>query len=527
MDYNLYKDLIEKSPFAYNYYRIIKNEDDSIKGFECIYVNKFFETKFGTKKEEIVGKFFDKFYFAIADIKFGIEELTFFVQDSGSSFQLYKYSENFGKWFKIDLYKCDVNFISFVIFEIENNNFLYFSGEEKYKRVLDNIHEGVAVIKGDRFVYVNNMLEEITGYTESELMQMKIDNLVNIMDMSVSVDDYINEEYDTHIKPYQFRLVDRNNNVKWLEISTTDIEWEKENCVLSIINDVTKRREVEEALDKSRKRKELLIKSMNNLIFILDFDYRILEVYTSKKEMLYIEPSKFLGKKVNEIEFPKKAMELILSGLEKTEKYDEVNRIEYSIQWKEKTLWFDASFTLLKEDRFDDKKEYLCVIREITDMKESELEIRSERDLFSEGPIMTIVWDYKKNWAVKKISKNIEKLLGYHTDQFLKYEFSYMDIVFPEDREKIVSSVEYCIKNRIDSLERSYRLRNSNGKYSWFYDFTRIIRDSDGSILEIRGYLFDQSHIKEVEGQLEKKRERLKNIIKGTNAGSWEWDFAS
>jgi diguanylate cyclase (GGDEF)-like protein/PAS domain S-box-containing protein len=182
---------------------------------------------------------------------------------------------------------------------------------------------------------------------------------------------------------------------------------------------------------------------------------------------------------------------------------------------------------LLKEDRFDDKKEYLCVIREITDMKESELEIRSERDLFSEGPIMTIVWDYKKNWAVKKISKNIEKLLGYHTDQFLKYEFSYMDIVFPEDREKIVSSVEYCIKNRIDSLERSYRLKNSNGKYSWFYDFTRIIRDSDGSILEIRGYLFDQSHIKEVEGQLEKKRERLKNIIKGTNAGSWEWDFAS
>lgn len=531
MDCYLYKDLIDKSPFAYNYYKIIKNEDDSIKGFECKYINSFFEKRFGIKRDEMIGRVFNEFYFAEADIKFERDELSFFDENAYSPFQIYKYSESFGRWFKIDFYKCNDDFIALAIFEIKNN--MPFpvlnkeEPEEKYKRLLDKTHEGIAVIKDDRFVYVNKMMEEITGYSKEELVDMEIDNLVSVLDMDVSVDDYAKIDCDIYIKPYQFRLVDKNNNVKWLEISTMDIEWNNGNCVLSIMNDVTKRREIEESLKKSKKRKELLIKSMNNLIFILDSEYKFLEVYTSQKEMLFIEPSKFLGKRFDEIGFPEKSMQVILKGLEQTEEYEEITRIEYSIQGKERLAWFDASITLLKSENLKNKKEYMCVIREITDMKESEIEIRSERDLFSEGPVITIVWDYKNNWKVKKISKNMEKILGYKTDIFLEDDFSYMNIVFPGDRHNIISQVEYCIENEVDSLERSYRLRNSGGKYYWFYDFTRIIKDSDGVISEVRGYLFDQSHIKEIEDQLQNERERLKNIIKGTNAGSWEWDFVS
>ena len=531
MDYYLYKDLIDKSPFAYNYYKIIKNEDNSIKGFECQYINKFFEKRFGIKKDEMVGRFFNEFHFAQADIRFNVEELPFFSKNACVTFQTYKYSEKFGRWFKMDFYKCNNDFIALVIFELKNNVPFPIINEErpkeKYKDLLDKIHEGVAVIKEDRFIYVNKMMEEITGYTKEELLNMDINKFIDTIDVDLSVNDYIKSDYDIHIKPYQFKFVDKNNNIKWLEISTADIEWDNESCVLSIINDVTKRKEIEESLKKSKKRKELLIKSMNNLIFILDSEYRFLEVYTSQKDMLFIEPSKFLGKRFDEIGFPEKAMQVIMQGLEQTKKYEEITRIEYSIPGRERISWYDASITLLKSEGLNDKKEYMCVIREITDMKESEIEIRSERDLFSEGPVMTVVWDYKNNWTIKKISKNMEKILGYKTEMFLDEGFSYMDIVFPEDRKNIISQVQYCIENQIDSLERSYRLKTSKKKYYWFYDFTRIIRDSDGMISEVRGYLFDQSHIKEIEDQLQNERERLKNIIKGTNAGSWEWDFVS
>ena len=68
------------------------------------------------------------------------------------------------------------------------------------------------------------------------------------------------------------------------------------------------------------------------------------------------------------------------------------------------------------------------------------------------------------------------------------------------------------------------RIRNKQGDYAWFYDFTQLIKDQTGQVLTIRGYLFDQSQLKELEFKLAEERQRLFNILWGTNVGTWEWN---
>jgi PAS domain S-box-containing protein len=48
--------------------------------------------------------------------------------------------------------------------------------------------------------------------------------------------------------------------------------------------------------------------------------------------------------------------------------------------------------------------------------------------------------------------------------------------------------------------------------------------DENNNIKEIRGYLYDQTHQKEMEFKLIEERKRLDEIIKGTHIGTWEWN---
>ncbi|WP_151947842.1 PAS domain S-box protein [Aliarcobacter butzleri] len=84
--------------------------------------------------------------------------------------------------------------------------------------------------------------------------------------------------------------------------------------------------------------------------------------------------------------------------------------------------------------------------------------------------------------------------------------------------------VQDFIDNDINNYEQSYRIKMKDGTYKYFYDYTNLIRDENNSVTRIVGYMFDQSNLKEKEDSLIVERNRLANIITGTNAGTWEWN---
>ena len=166
--------------------------------------------------------------------------------------------------------------------------------------------------------------------------------------------------------------------------------------------------------------------------------------------------------------------------------------------------------------RYDNDKRvngFIAIETDITLQKQHDKTLKEERDLFSSGPVFIITWDASDAWPIKYVSANILDILGYTPEEMCAPSFLYADLIHPKDQERIFGEVAHNIEHHIDTYEQSYRLRLKSGEYRWFYDFTRLIRNDQGQVETIRGYMFDQTEIKNIERELKEQSNHTKAII--------------
>ncbi len=151
----------------------------------------------------------------------------------------------------------------------------------------------------------------------------------------------------------------------------------------------------------------------------------------------------------------------------------------------------------------------LQIAMDITKLKQAEEALVLERDLFRAGPVFTIAWDPSENWPVTFVSGNVYDLLGYTPEEMTNADFRYAGLIHPDDLQRVADEVSGYMSSRVEYFEQSYRLRHRGGQYRWFYDFTHLIRDAQGSVTAIRGYMLDQTNLKEAELALQEMNEEL------------------
>ncbi|MEC9486113.1 MAG: PAS domain S-box protein [Prosthecochloris sp.] len=138
--------------------------------------------------------------------------------------------------------------------------------------------------------------------------------------------------------------------------------------------------------------------------------------------------------------------------------------------------------------------------QDITDRKTAEQQLERERKLFFRGPVSVFRWANAPEWPVEYVSPNIRELLGYPPEQLQNGSIRYTDIIHPDDRDFIVSEVEYYSRSTdITSFEQEYRLLKADGSPLWVYDHTVIHRDEEGAVTHYEGYIIDYSSKKESE----------------------------
>ncbi|MDQ7783495.1 MAG: PAS domain S-box protein [Desulfomonilaceae bacterium] len=134
--------------------------------------------------------------------------------------------------------------------------------EERYRSVVRNAAEAIVVIQDLVCKFVNPKAIKLSGYSEDELVGMPLLNLVHPDDRPLAVARYQQMLADgAEPGPVSYRFVDKNGNVRWLEINTVIITWEGRNAGLSLASDVTDRRRVERTLRESEERYRQLVEN--------------------------------------------------------------------------------------------------------------------------------------------------------------------------------------------------------------------------------------------------------------------------
>ena len=160
------------------------------------------------------------------------------------------------------------------------------------------------------------------------------------------------------------------------------------------------------------------------------------------------------------------------------------------------------------------KKFLHSIIHDITEKRQIEKALQSERELFIGGPVTVFKWKATPEAPTEYVSPNVIATLGFSPEEFLSNSVNFKQLIHPDDRQRISNEVRNKIDSGIFIYEQQYRIKNKSGSYRWYFDFTRVITDDEGKIISFHGYLFDNTAQKEADEALVRSEQELRKTNK-------------
>jgi PAS domain S-box-containing protein len=134
--------------------------------------------------------------------------------------------------------------------------------EEKYRHVVENASEAILIAQDGRIRYANPQTSLLSGYAPEELNAKPFLDFVYGEDKQLVAENYMKRlRGEEAAASYDFRIIDKQLQVRWLSINAVTLEWEGRPATLNFLTDITERRRAEEevrrALAKERELNEL------------------------------------------------------------------------------------------------------------------------------------------------------------------------------------------------------------------------------------------------------------------------------
>ena len=125
--------------------------------------------------------------------------------------------------------------------------------EENFRALAENANDGIMIAVGDGlYVYANRRATEIMGYSDSELCQKTIKDLVHPDEL-----EKVTKRYKTIIQgglfpeQHETRIIRKDGRSVPLEVTSARTVWHGESADLVIFRDISERKQAEAALKKA------------------------------------------------------------------------------------------------------------------------------------------------------------------------------------------------------------------------------------------------------------------------------------
>jgi len=134
--------------------------------------------------------------------------------------------------------------------------------EAKYRTLIDNIQDGVFIIQNNKFLFANDALALMSGYSLAEIIGMEFQNLVAPEDRDLMVDRYSRRIAGENVeKEYEFRLLHKDGQTRvYVNMNVDVIKYNDKAASIGTVKNITERklaemekRKLETRLQRSEK----------------------------------------------------------------------------------------------------------------------------------------------------------------------------------------------------------------------------------------------------------------------------------
>lgn len=139
--------------------------------------------------------------------------------------------------------------------------------EEKFRVLAETSPTAIALIQGERFVYVNQAAVRLTGYSEEELLDMHFWELTHAdfreMVRNIGLARQRGEQVP---KQYQTKIITREGDARWVAVSGSTMDFEGKPAGIVTFMDVTEAKLAEQRIQAALQEKEVLLKEIHHRV---------------------------------------------------------------------------------------------------------------------------------------------------------------------------------------------------------------------------------------------------------------------
>lgn len=384
--------------------------------------------------------------------------------------------------------------------------------EEKYRNLVEQNLQGIAITCEGRIVFANPALSDITGYAVEELLALTSEDISQLFHPEDRdyVFGYMRDRLAGKAAPehYQFRMIHKSGAIRWIEVYAKVIEFRGKPAIQRLIIDFTERKQMERALEEEEKKYRTLVEQSLQGIAIAQMD-RVLFANPAFEEMTgytFEELATLTAEKLMHPDDRERALRLLQDRL--TGKVVPPHQ-QYRLIRKDGTIaWVETFATRIE---FEGNPAAQIAFIDITDRKKTEAALQQSevrfRDLANLMPQTLFETDLQGHFTYT--NRHGLETFGYALDE-VTGGLSVPDVLIPEDRDRARQNMAMLLRGE-KHRGAEYTAVRKDGTTVPILIFASPIMQNNTQI-GFRGVSIDISDRKENEEAL-KKSEREKALI--------------
>lgn len=304
--------------------------------------------------------------------------------------------------------------------------------EKIFRKISEQSRIGIQILQEGKLIYVNNKAAQLTGYKPEEVQHWpfkKAMRYIHPEDLKEVKDKFKKRlEGQNSDLSYEFRVVDKDDNVKWIESLSKKINIKQKPATLILLIDITKRKEAAKKLRKSEQKYRMIVENANEGIWMIDEKGFTTFVNEKMGEILGYDKEELMTRHLFDF-MEEKSMKI-------AKKY--MNRRHMGIREQHEFTFKKKDgqdvYTILNTSPiFDDEGKYkgaLALISDITEKKIAEKKLRESenkyRNAYNRTKFYEKIFSHDINNIFQVVESSAELVSKFNPDLKNDGEFNYL-----------------------------------------------------------------------------------------------------
>lgn len=371
-----------------------------------------------------------------------------------------------------------------------------------YRAMIEHASEAILVARKNDIVFANPRAEELFERSEQELIGLTLEPFIHAEDRALVMQEYAAAlESGQSVRLPSVRVVDRSDNIKWVNLRFSRFSGDSDPAVIFFITDMTRRKMAENELRRSEEKYRRVINSTSGGYLLMDEEFWIIDTNQSLLSMLGCEREQILGKQPDSLYDPHSVV------------FYSADRAHFSFEARfaiagggDIPLLYNRS-TLHSEQ--GEINGYVAFLSDLTELKAVQERLGRAEERYRHMYENAVQGMFQSTLSGRLVRANpsYARILGFDSAEEVlaqRSEFSAMPFNL-EDRQKFFEN----LKSNGVLANYEVKLKRMDGQPVWLL-FNVRLTDGDSRDGLIEGIVIDNTAKKLAEEELKKSEEKFR-----------------